>query len=75
MRWVEVTAVDGPLVSFRWTWMFAADGATLTSSSTLRFREREQVEADLAAAGLVPVDVRDARDRPGLELVFLARRP
>ena len=63
-----------PLVSFRWTWVFAQDGATLTSDSTLRFRERDEVEADLHAAGYDTVEVRDAPDRPGLELVFLARR-
>ena len=72
--WVELTAVDGPLVSFRWTWIFDADGATLTSDSTLRFRERDEVEADLRATGYSVVDVRDAPDRPGLEFVFLARR-
>ena len=38
--WVELTAIDGPLVGFRWTWAFHADGATLTSESTLRFRDR-----------------------------------
>jgi SAM-dependent methyltransferase len=38
--WVELTGIDGPLVGFRWTWAFHADGATLTSESTLRFRDR-----------------------------------
>jgi SAM-dependent methyltransferase len=72
--WVEQTAIDWPLVSFRWTWIFAQDGTTLTSDSTLRFRDRDEVEADLHAAGYDMVEIRDARDRPGLELVFLARR-
>ena len=72
--WVEVTAVEWPLVSFRWTWSFASDGATLTSSSTLRFRDRLEVERDLHANGYELVDVRGAPDRPGQELVFLARR-
>ena len=71
--WVEVTAVEWPLVSFRWTWRFASDGA-LTSSSRLRFRERLEVEQDLHANGYELVDVRGAPDRPGQELVFLARR-
>ena len=73
--WVEVTDVDGPLVSFRWTVVFAADGAVLTSDSTLRFRERAEVEADLAAHGYAVDEVRGAPDRPGREFVFFARRP
>lgn len=64
----------GPLVTFRWTYVFAADGQVLTSDSTLRFRERQEVEADLAAEGFEVVEVRDAPDRPGKEFVFVARR-
>jgi hypothetical protein len=41
----------------------------------LRFRTRDEVEADLTAAGFLLEDVRDAADRPGLELVFVASRP
>ncbi|WP_406286744.1 class I SAM-dependent methyltransferase [Streptomyces sp. NBC_00209] len=73
--WVDVTEVAGPLVGFRWTYRLAADGRVLTSDSTLRFREREEVEADLAAQGYALEDVREAPDRPGLEYVFVARRP
>jgi SAM-dependent methyltransferase len=73
--WVEVTAVEWPLVSFCWTWVFACDGASLTSSSTLRFRDRSEVESDLHASGFEVLEVRGAPDRPGQELVFLARRP
>ncbi|MDX2545313.1 class I SAM-dependent methyltransferase [Streptomyces sp. WI04-05B] len=72
--WVEVTGVDGPLVTFRWTFVFAADGQVLTSDSTLRFREREEIEAELLAQGYEVREVRDAPDRPGREFVFLARR-
>jgi SAM-dependent methyltransferase len=72
--WTELTAVDPPLVGFRTTYAFAADGAVLTSHSTLRFRERAEVEADLAAHGFTVDDVRDAPDRPGREFVFVARR-
>ncbi len=71
----QVTEVDGPLVTFRTTYVFAADGAVLTSDSTLRFREREEVEADLAGHGFTVEEVRDAPDRPGREFVFVARRP
>ncbi|TWF83375.1 class I SAM-dependent methyltransferase [Streptomyces capillispiralis] len=82
-HWVEVTGVDGPLVTFRSTYVFAADAAdaadaagpeVLTSDSTLRFRERQEVEADLAGHGYVVEEVRDAPDRPGREFVFVARR-
>ncbi|MYS24862.1 Methyltransferase domain-containing protein [Streptomyces sp. DvalAA-14] len=73
--WVELTAVRGPLVTFRWTYVFAADGQVLTSDSTLRFRERPEIEAELAAQGYTLEAVRDAPDRPTRELVFLARRP
>ncbi|MGW2715828.1 class I SAM-dependent methyltransferase [Streptomyces sp. NPDC001356] len=73
--WVELIEVSGPLVTFRWTYAFAADGQVLTSDSTLRFRDREEVESDLVAHGYEVQDVRDAPDRPGREFVFLARRP
>ncbi|WP_420719250.1 class I SAM-dependent methyltransferase [Streptomyces sp. NRRL S-1521] len=72
--WVELTALEGPLVSFRWTYVFRATGEVLTSDSTLRFRERGEVEADLLATGYAVTDVRDAPDRPGRELVLVARR-
>jgi len=41
----------------------------------VRFQERDEVAADLVAAGYVVDEVRDAPDRPGREFVFLARRP
>ncbi|MFJ9321817.1 class I SAM-dependent methyltransferase [Streptomyces globisporus] len=74
-NWVDVTEVAGPLVSFRWTYVFAADEEVLTSDSTLRFRQRQEVEVDLRTAGFVVREVRDAPDRPGREFVFIARRP
>lgn len=49
-------------------------GEVVPSSSTLRFRQRDEVEADLHEHGFQVVDVRDAPDRPGKEMVFLARR-
>ncbi|MEV0998141.1 class I SAM-dependent methyltransferase [Nonomuraea sp. NPDC050202] len=74
-QWHDLLDVSGPLVTFRSTLVFASDGEVLTSHSTLRFREREEVEADLAACGYVLREVRDAPDRPGKEFVFLAGRP
>ena len=73
-NWADLTAVNLPLVTFRWTFVFP-DGDVLISDSTLRFRERDEVEAALAAQGYVVGDVRGAPDRPGREFVFLARRP
>ncbi|WP_089107768.1 class I SAM-dependent methyltransferase [Streptomyces hyaluromycini] len=73
--WVQLIEVSWPLVTFRWTYVFAVDGQVLTSDSTLRFRDREEVETDLVGHGYVVEDVRDAPDRPGKEFVFLARRP
>jgi SAM-dependent methyltransferase len=72
--WCEVAAVGGELVSFRWTYVFESDGSTLTSAFTLRFRERDQVAVSLIEAGYETVEVRDAPDRPGKEMVFIARR-
>jgi SAM-dependent methyltransferase len=74
-NWVEVIDVSLPLVSFRSTWVFASDGQALTSDSTLRFREREEVEAALIGHGYSVGEVRDAPDRPGREFVFFACRP
>jgi len=73
--WVELTHVKEPFVSFRWTWTFASDGAVLTSDSTLRFRDREEIQAALELCGYVVDEIRGAPDRPGREFVFFARRP
>ena len=72
--WVELTEVALPLVRFRSTYVLP-DGSELVSDSTLRFRSREEMTADLERHGYVVDDVRGAPDRPGRELVFLARRP
>lgn len=72
--WVDLTDVRPPFVSFRWTFVFEADGSVLTSDSTLRFRSRTDVLDSLVAAGFTVQDVRDAPDRPGRELVYIAAR-
>lgn len=69
----EVFRVDLPFVSFRYTYRFP-DGAVVGSESTLRFREREEVEASLAECGFGVVDVREAPDRMGKEYVFIAQK-
>ena len=72
-HWGELTDVSLPLVTFRWTFVFP-DGEVLASDSTLRFRERDEVESALVEHGYAVEDVRDAPDRPGREFVFVARR-
>ncbi|MFE6610201.1 class I SAM-dependent methyltransferase [Amycolatopsis sp. NPDC057786] len=71
-QWREVTEVNLPFVSFRYSYRFS-DGEVVTSDSTLWFREREEVEALLAEHGFRALDVRDAPDRPGREYVFIAQ--
>ena len=73
-HWVELVDVSGDFVSFRWTFVFESDGAVLTSDSTLRFWHREEITDALLANGFRIDDVRDAPDRPGREMVFIARR-
>jgi SAM-dependent methyltransferase len=73
--WFDLIDVSEPLIRFRSTCVFASDGAVLTSESSLRFRERDEVLAALVAHGYVVDEVRDAPDRPGREFVFVARRP
>jgi SAM-dependent methyltransferase len=72
--WVDLLSATGGIVSFRWTFQFASDGAVLTSDSTLRFRGRDEVAESLARAGFALDEVRDAPDRPGREFVFVATR-
>lgn len=72
--WIDLLDVDLPLVTFRGTYVFASDGAVFTSESTLRFRERGEVERDLARHGFTVDEVREAPDRPGRECVFVARK-
>lgn len=73
--WADVTQVDGELVTFVSPTVFRRDGVRIDSTSTLRFRPREVLEASLREAGFIVDDVRDAPDRPGLEFVFVARKP
>jgi SAM-dependent methyltransferase len=72
-RWQEIVRVDWPRITFDTTTRFP-DGTQVVATSTLRFRDRAEIEADLVGRGFTLVDVRDAPDRPGRELVFLARR-
>jgi hypothetical protein len=69
----EVIRVEDSLVTFDEAITFP-DGTVVPTSSTLRFRERDELAASLIAAGFQVDDVRDAPDRPGHEFVFVASR-
>lgn len=71
---LEITDVSLPFVSFRHTYRFLVDGTVITSDSTIRFRDRDEVESNLVAQGYRVLDVREAPDRPGREFVFIAER-
>ena len=71
--WEEVTAVDGQFVSFRSMTAFRRGDLVIESTSTLRFRDRPEIEESLVRAGFDLVEIRDAPDRPGREMVFLSR--
>lgn len=71
--WGEVTRVEGQFVTFDGAVTFP-DGTVVPTSSTLRFRERVELEASLGATGFRVDEVRDAPDRPGHEFVFIATR-
>lgn len=71
-RVFALTDVRLPFVSFRLTYRFLADDTVITSDSTLRFRDHDELTESLTATGFRVLDVRDAPDRPGCELVFVA---
>lgn len=66
-----VTEVALPLVTFEGSITIGRE--VLRSTSTLRFRERHELERDLGDHGFSVVEVREAPDRPGKELVFLTQ--
>jgi SAM-dependent methyltransferase len=72
--WLDLLQVDLPLVSFRWTFVFGDDGTEITSESMLRFRRESEIVEELQASGFAVADIRDAPDRPGRELVFVAQK-
>lgn len=70
--WCEVTEVNDEFVSFRWTYDFESDGQTLTSDSTLRFREKDAIVESLEKTGFHVDEIRGAPDRPKKEFVFIS---
>lgn len=73
--WVQVTAVDGELVTFDSPTIFHADGERIDSTSTLRFRGEDELRDSLARAGFDGVQVRDLPRAPGLGWLVVAHRP
>jgi len=66
-----VTEVALPLVTFEGSTAIGEE--IMRSTSTLRFHERNELERDLRRHGFNVLDVRDAPDRPGKEMVFLTQ--
>jgi SAM-dependent methyltransferase len=68
MDLMTVTEVALPLVTFESALVLSDE--RLESLSTLRFRERAEIEDDLRRHGFEVVEVRDAPDRPGASLTI-----
>jgi SAM-dependent methyltransferase len=72
--WVQVTAVDGELVTFESPTIFHADGERIDSTSTLRFRGEEALRSSLERAGFTDVELRDLPYALGRGWLVVARR-
>ena len=70
-NWVDTIDIDGPLVSFRWTYVFESDGAVLTSDSTLRFRTKDESRGCSLMPALSSKRYAMLPDRPDREFVFI----
>lgn len=70
--WCEVLEMKNQLLTFRWTYKFETDGEVIRSDSTLRFREKNEIESSLKKSGFMVREVRGAPDRPDKEFVFIA---
>lgn len=71
--WVQVTEVDGELVTFESPTVFRADGERVESTSTLRFRTQPQLRSTLAEAGFTGVEIRELPYAPTRGWLVLAR--
>jgi SAM-dependent methyltransferase len=70
--WTDLAEVAPPFITFENT-LILPDGETLRSTSTLRFRSRDELERSLVLGGYTVDEVRDAPDRPGREFVSVSR--
>ncbi|RXJ74063.1 SAM-dependent methyltransferase [Veronia nyctiphanis] len=73
-KWVELTDVSLPFVSFRWFYHFRSDDSIHVSDSTIIFRDKEDIESTLLESGFNIIDILQAPDRPGKEFVFIAEK-
>ena len=72
-NWVEVTAVDGELVTFDSPTVFHSDGQRVESTTTLRFRSEDEVRQTVSEAGYSAVEIRDLPYAPGRGWLVLAQ--
>jgi len=73
--WFDLIEVRGPLVTFRGTCLFASDGETLISESTLRFRGHDEVHAQLEGHGFVVECATHRTDRAASSCSSPSARP
>ena len=71
--WVEVTRVDGELVTFESPTVFLSDGERVESTSTLRFRTANSLKSTLVDAGFGAVEIRKLPYAPTRGWLVLAR--
>ena len=66
-----MTEVALPLVTFEGSTAIGEE--IMRSTSTVHFRERKELQCDLSRHRFNLLDVRDAPDPPGKEMVFLTQ--
>ena len=71
--WVQVTGIEGELVTFDSPTTFHSDGQRVESTSTLRFRSEDAVRSTMAEAGFKMVEIRDLPYAPGRGWLVLAQ--
>lgn len=71
--WVQVTAVDGELVTFESPTIFHVDGERVDSTSTLRFRGEDELRSSVQQAGFPDADIRELPYAPGRGWLVVAR--
>lgn len=71
--WMQVTAIDGELITFDSPTIFHADGERIESTSTLRFRTEEALRESLMQSGFADVQIRDLPYAPGRGWLIIAR--
>ncbi|MCY7290515.1 MAG: methyltransferase domain-containing protein [Cryobacterium sp.] len=71
--WVQVTAVEGELVTFDSPTTFHSDGQRVESTSPVRFRSEDTVRSTVAEAGFKMVEIRDLPYAPGRGWLVLAQ--